>query len=170
MENRFVSLKRPIIFCSIAWVAILAVIFSRGGITTNTGSTDAEIRTTISENYAEIEYRPSAVWDEENLLKNHFSHGITFAQMVFAEHPGIQRVLVKTYYKLQDVNGDEKESLVMKHIFARAPFMEVHWDRFRYSPVFDQINKSLEGAGYIHPAIAKKITTEYLTEKMFYTP
>ncbi|MEI8134263.1 MAG: hypothetical protein WCH46_04170 [bacterium] len=163
--------KPPVWVWILAAVFIIAFIGSMGKKSeTASSSSSDEITTSISGASAILEFRPSTTWDEETLLKEHFSKAITYGRKVFPEHPEVKLLIFRTYYKLQDVNGNEKETIVMKHVFAREPFMEVHWEKFTYSPVFDQITKSLDGTGYIHPGVAKKISSEYTTNKMYYAP
>lgn len=173
------KIKKPIYKKWWAWaiaVVLIIGIASQSSKKTSANSSisapaNAETPSLDSESvFAEIKLHPDAAWDEEHALKDHFSQGITFAIQAFNKYPKIERVFVKTYMNLMDVNGNEKEEIVFKHTFARAPFLEVHWDKFHYAPIFDQINKSLEGTGYIHPGVAKNISEEFVTSKLYYSP
>jgi hypothetical protein len=119
---------------------------------------------------ATLIYEPGTAFDEKNLLKDHLSRGITFARKAFTEVPDLTKVTVASFIEMTDINGKASNTMVMRHSFARGPFMEVDWSKFDHAPMFNQVMKSLEGQAYIHPSVAKAIPQDWIVNEMYYVP
>jgi hypothetical protein len=105
-------------------------------------------------------------WDGYSLINDHFSKAIKFGKKAFADDSTLTEFTFNTKTELKDVNGNLDTAIVLTHTFPRAAFMEVKWDNFKMGdPIYFQIAKTVTKP-YMHPAIAKEINADDLSDKI----